>query len=564
MMMMHSNPFARVLILIGALSALLLACFIGLMKASNNLEQAYQAQYHSYLLADEFRQSSDDLTRTARTFVVTGDPRFQSEYQTIADMLDGKVARPQEAERIYWPFIEAGGSKPRPDGEKVALLELMKQAGFTPEELAKLDEAKQASDALIKLEEEAMKLASGTPEDQARARELVHGPRYHAQIAQIMKPVDAFFGLLKTRSAQAVSQAEQIKTGISILLACLMVAIFTALWLANRTLRTQLGGSVDSAHRSITTFAAGDFSQAVSYTGRESILGQLETMRQSLQGTLASVREQSREVAISAGEMDHAASEVSKSSSHQAEAASGMEAGMQQVSASMDGVAHSASRVDAQSRDTREVAERGAGIITATVREIEGIATAVEAAAGSVSELGRKGSEIGSIVQVIKDVADQTNLLALNAAIEAARAGEQGRGFAVVADEVRKLAERSARAAADISERIGEIGHGTAQSVERMQVVSNKVESGVKLAQDAGSAMQAIHKRTMDLERETAEIARAIEEHVSANSHINAHVENIGVIAEQNQRVADNAASAAQQMTALSEAMQAQVEHFRV
>ncbi|NDV13057.1 methyl-accepting chemotaxis protein [Crenobacter caeni] len=558
------NPFARALTLIGASAILLLLCFVALIMAGDRLENAYRQQHQSYLLADEFRQASDDLTRTARSYVVTGDVRFKNEYQTIADILDGKAPRPQQPERIYWPFIEAGGGKPRPDGPAAPLLDLMKQAGFSAEELAKLDEAKKASDALIKLEEEAMQLAAGGPEEQARARELVHGHAYHAEVARIMQPVDAFFELLKTRSDAAVEQAAAIEQGLSVLTAVLAALLFTALWYAKRTLDRQIGGSVDLAHRAIGAFAGGDFSQAVPYRGEQSILGQLESMRRALSGTLQAIRAQSTEVADAAERMNEAARAVEASSAKQADAAGSMESGMQQVSASINEVARSAGRVDEQSRKTREVSEHGADIIASTVAEIENIARAVETAASSVDELGRKGSEIVHIVQVIKDVADQTNLLALNAAIEAARAGEQGRGFAVVADEVRKLAERSALAAQDIASRIDEIGRGTQNSVEDMQQVSTRVATGVQLAREAGESMQTIRTHSIELAGETAQIARAIEEHVGANAHIDGHVQHIGVIAEENRHSAGDAADVAGRMSTLAETMNARLTHFTV
>jgi len=120
------------------------------------------------------------------------------------------------------------------------------------------------------------------------------------------------------------------------------------------------------------------------------------------------------------------------------------------------------------------------------------IKNAVEGAAVKVAELGAKGDQIGAIVETIDDIAEQTNLLALNAAIEAARAGEQGKGFAVVADEVRKLAERSSRATKEIATLIGEVQRGTAEAVEAMQVGAREVEQGADLADQSTAALGEI------------------------------------------------------------------------
>ncbi|MCK6508320.1 methyl-accepting chemotaxis protein, partial [Myxococcota bacterium] len=128
--------------------------------------QASAQRYQSFLLADELRQSSDDLTRLARTFVVSdGEPKWEQQYLEILDIRNGKRPRPQAYERIYWDFRAAGADSPRPGSEAVPLLDLMKRAGFSAEELAKLDEAKANSDALVKTETLAMNLAKGLSED---------------------------------------------------------------------------------------------------------------------------------------------------------------------------------------------------------------------------------------------------------------------------------------------------------------------------------------------------------------------------------------------------------------
>ncbi len=196
-----------------------LGMFFLYQNAQSRLAQAEKRRYESYVLAGELRQSSDDLTRFARTYVVTGDPVFEQHYWDVLAIRNGEKPRPQNYNRIYWDFIAAGEPKPRPDGETVALTELMRRAGFTEAEFAKLRQAQANSDALVSLETIAMNAVKGRfddgtghftkigPPDRAWAAELLHSPEYHRSKALIMRPIDDFFALLEERTSTAVQTA---------------------------------------------------------------------------------------------------------------------------------------------------------------------------------------------------------------------------------------------------------------------------------------------------------------------------------------------------------------------
>jgi len=209
--MRHLSIRATVLGVFGlmSLSTLMLVMLnVKLDSAEGELKRKQEIRYRSFLLADELRQSSDDLTRLARTYVVTGDAAYEQQYNDILDIRNGKKPRPQEYYRIYWDFVAADGKKPRADGPTIALQELMKQAGFTDAEFAKLREAQANSDALVKTEVIAMNAVKGLFDDgkgnftvhaapnHAMARELMPNTAYHQYNAQIMKPVDELFVLL--------------------------------------------------------------------------------------------------------------------------------------------------------------------------------------------------------------------------------------------------------------------------------------------------------------------------------------------------------------------------------
>ncbi len=190
-----------------------------LNTAQSELENAYKTRYLSYLLADELRQSSDDLTRLARTYVTTGDDKYEKMYFEILDIRNGKKPRPTFYSRIYWDLVLQYGNKPRPDAETASLKSLMQKAGFTDQEFAKLAEAQANSDGLVKTETIAMNMVKGLYDDGkgnftvkgepdfAKAREMMHDNQYHQYKANIMQPILLFQGMLDDRTQASVEQA---------------------------------------------------------------------------------------------------------------------------------------------------------------------------------------------------------------------------------------------------------------------------------------------------------------------------------------------------------------------
>ena len=215
-------------------------------------------------------------------------------------------------------------------------------------------------------------------------------------------------------------------------------------------------------------------------------------------------------------------------------------------------------------QETRDIARDGEAIILQTVAKMQSIAAIVEQSAGLVNALGEQTTRITSIVNTIKEIADQTNLLALNAAIEAARAGEQGRGFAVVADEVRKLAERTTKSTHEITEMIARIQKGAEDAVVNMDRGAGEVSAGVDLAALAGEAIQRIRVGA-GLALEAVEgISAAIREQSIASSTVAKGLETIAQMTESNNAEAQNTASASEELQALARDLHTNVACFQV
>ena len=198
-----------------------------------------------------------------------------------------------------------------------------------------------------------------------------------------------------------------------------------------------------------------------------------------------------------------------------------------QMVAGVDQVATRASDVASATAQTRATAEQGAAAVRQTVTGMDDIKTAVTQAVGTVQELGTLGTRIGAVVETINEIAEQTNLLALNAAIEAARAGEHGRGFAVVADEVRKLAERSQRETKSIAELIREVQDGTQDAVESMARGAERVEAGSAQAAAAGRALEEILRSVEETASQVVEIAAATQQMAARGRDVTSAIDQI-------------------------------------
>ena len=192
------------------------------------------------------------------------------------------------------------------------------------------------------------------------------------------------------------------------------------------------------------------------------------------------------------------------------------------------------------------------------------ISQVVQQSSQNIHKLAESAEQIGEIIAVIDDIADQTNLLALNAAIEAARAGEQGRGFAVVADEVRKLAERTGKATGEITEMIKGIQNGTEEAVASMDEGNTEVNSGRELADKAGDSLAAVVRSSQEVMNMIMQIATATEEQSAAAEQISKNIEMVSTATRESATGAEQAASAATQLSHNAEGLQAIVAQFKI
>ena len=574
------NLFLALLAALTLLLCLVLLSVISLKSASDEVDRSADLRYRSYLLADELRQSSDDLTRLARTYAVTGDAKYEKQYFDILDIRNGKKPRPEHYERIYWDFVAAGIDKPQPDGATASLQALMKEAGFSEQEFAKLKEAQNNSDALVKNETIAMNAVKGLFDDGTGqftkkgdpdlelARKLTHDENYHKYKAQIMKPVDEFLELLDKRTSAAVEQANQAKTrmqywvtGLVLFsIAFLVVALLTVY----RRIIAALGGEPAVASEVVKQVAAGDLSVEipVANTDSTSLLAAMKVMQSNLQKLIGEIQTNADMVTSAAKKMTIAAENVAGSSQQQSASSLEIAAAMEQSTVSINLMSDSANQAQTISGDSESLMNETSGVVSEAVNRIAKIATVVEQASQTVRTVGQESENVSKIVLVIKEVADQTNLLALNAAIEAARAGEQGRGFAVVADEVRKLAERTTQSTQEITTMISSMQSSARDAVTCIEDAVANVNEGVILTKRVGESVSRLGASSHEVKGVIIDVSSALREQNAASNEIARNVEQIAQTGERNSGAVGAVAKAATELQQLANSLTDSARHF--
>ncbi|WP_177410360.1 methyl-accepting chemotaxis protein [Pseudomonas sp. S5D5] len=359
------------------------------------------------------------------------------------------------------------------------------------------------------------------------------------------------------------SEAEQARTQmLGVTAAALLLGVLAA-WVIAGQIVKPLRKALDVAHR----IAEGDLCHDIQ-TRRRDELGQLQRsmaqMTLNLRGLIGNISDNARQIASAAEELAAITVQTRAGVSHQRDETEQVATAMNQMLATAQEVARHAEQASIAAAEANQQAELGDQVVTDAVAQIEHLAHEMARSSQAMLALQHESQKIGSVLEVIKSVSQQTNLLALNAAIEAARAGEAGRGFAVVADEVRSLAQRTQQSAEEIEGLIGGLHSGTQQVADIMDYSRTLTDNSVTLTRNAGDALTEIARTVAVIQEMNPQIAAAAEEQSAVAEEINRSVLKVRDASEQTATASEQTAAASLELARLGTDLQQCVGRFKV
>jgi methyl-accepting chemotaxis protein len=311
--------------------------------------------------------------------------------------------------------------------------------------------------------------------------------------------------------------------------------------------------------------AQNDLTVTVTPQSEKDVLGNsFKTMLTGLSNMIRQLRENATQLASAAAEISSSSEQMAAGAKNQTDQSTQVATAVEEMSSTIVQSSKNANEAKGMAESAATTSNEGQKVVGETITGMVKIADSAQQSGKIVHELAQASDRIGEIIGVIDDIADQTNLLALNAAIEAARAGEQGRGFAVVADEVRKLAERTGKATGEITEMIKGIQSDSSRAVTSMEEAAKLVEEGKHLADQAGTSLNeinAIAQKVMDM---IVQIATATDQQSAAAEQISKNMEHITSVTKETATGAEQSAAAAEELNRQAEGLQQMVSQFRL